>query len=294
LPANRTFREFFMVRAFVVAFVMSCLAAPAFSQAQPTPGAATTPAGTPAIKSAVRKPAPKNKTTSKPPGPAEGGPCQLGVIPVIGDRFVVQTVGITIFGNERTEVPIDRWGLDDLVVARVRAAAGSGVTVRKITYTDNPFANQEQPGGLLFRTGKTALSDIVRQIAGSTNCERYVLVTKFATAFGGTNQAALGIGIIRRGNELLGHTFVFASTYIRVIDGRDYSVIKQGAASTDENPSELAGLLLGPVGQPIRDVGQASYPKTPETVTHSPALLDGARALLLTSLDKTLPRLLKQ
>jgi hypothetical protein len=105
--------------------------------------------------------------------------------------------------------------------------------VRRITYPDNPFANQEQPGGSLSRNEKTGLNDIVRQVAGSTDCERYVRVTKFATAFRSPNQPALGIGIIRHGNNLLGHTFVFASTYIRVFDGRNYTVIKQAAASTD-------------------------------------------------------------
>jgi hypothetical protein len=285
-------RSFFMVRSFAVAAVLSCLVAPAWAQAQPVTGTAATQTTALATKSAVNKPVPKTKTTAKPAGPGENGPCQIGVIPVIGDRFVVQTIGLTVFGNERAEVPIDRWGLDDLVVARVRAAAGSGVAVRRITYPDNPFANQEQPSGLFSRNEKTGLSDIVRQVAGSIHCNRYVLVTKFATAFRSPNQPAFGIGILRHGNNLLGHTFVFASTYIRVFDGRDYTVIKQGAASTDANPSELLGLLAG-VGQPFREVDRASYPETPEAVNRNPVLLDGARALLLTSLDNTLPRLLK-
>jgi hypothetical protein len=86
-----------MIRAVIAGCVLSCLAVPAWSQTQPTPG---TPA-----KPADKKPAPKAKTDAKKP--AESGPCQLGVIPVIGDEFVVQKVGMTLFGNERTEVPVN-------------------------------------------------------------------------------------------------------------------------------------------------------------------------------------------
>jgi hypothetical protein len=281
-----------MIRAFIIAFVLSSFSASAWAQAQPAPASAATQTTAPATRSAAKKPAPKTQTTAKPPGSVENGACQIGVIPVIGDRFVVQNIGLTVFGNEQTEVPIDRWGLDDLVVARVRAAAGSGVAVRRITYSGNPFANQEQPGGLLSRNEKTGLSDTVRQMAGSTNCERYVLVTKFAIAFRNPKQPSRGIGILRHGNNLLGHTFVFAFTYVRVFDGHDYTVIKQSAASTDANPSELGALLVG-LGQPFREVDHASYPETPDAVTRNPVLLNSARALLLTSLDKTLPRLLK-
>ena len=49
-----------------------------------------------------------------------------------GDIFVVQKIGLTVFGNDYAEVPVS-WGLDDLVFARVRAAAGN-TPVRRITY----------------------------------------------------------------------------------------------------------------------------------------------------------------
>jgi hypothetical protein len=98
-----------MVRWFAVAAVLSCLVAPAWAQAQPAPGTAATPSVAPGAKPAVKKQAQKTRTTAKPPGPTDSGPCLLGVIPAIGDQFVVQKVGLTIFGNEYTEVPIDAW-----------------------------------------------------------------------------------------------------------------------------------------------------------------------------------------
>src|ERR1700730_11231051 len=122
-----------MVRVFAIACVLSCLAASASGQTQPAPGAATTQTVTPA-KPAAKKQTPKAKTSAKPPASADAGPCQIGVIPVNSNQFAVQKVGLTILGNEYAQVPVDSWGLDDLVVMRVRAAA-AGAAVRKVAYT---------------------------------------------------------------------------------------------------------------------------------------------------------------
>jgi hypothetical protein len=44
-----------------------------------------------------------------------------------------------MFGNELKEVPIESWGLDDLVVAReMRAAAGTHFAVRRNSYPGPP------------------------------------------------------------------------------------------------------------------------------------------------------------
>jgi len=122
-----------MVRVFAIACVLSCLAASASGQTQPAPGAAATLTTT-AAKPAARKPTPKAKTSAKPPASADAGPCQIGVIPVNTNKFGVQKVGLTILGNEYAQVPVDGWGLDDVVVTRVRAAAAVSA-VRKIAYT---------------------------------------------------------------------------------------------------------------------------------------------------------------
>src|SRR6266852_1143397 len=110
-----------MVRVFAFACALSCLAASAWAQSPPVPGPAAAQPAAPA-KPAVKKPASKAKTSAKPPGPSDSGPCQIGVISAIGDQFTVQNIGLTMFGNEQMEAPVDAWGLDDLVVTRVRAA----------------------------------------------------------------------------------------------------------------------------------------------------------------------------
>ncbi len=121
-----------MVRSFAVAVALSCLVSFAWAQSQPVPP--TSPAAVVA-KPAARKPAAKSTGAARQAAaPVDSGRCQLGVIPALGDQFVVQKVGLTMFGNDRTEVPIGDWGLNELVVARVRAAAGRGIFVRRLTY----------------------------------------------------------------------------------------------------------------------------------------------------------------
>lgn len=273
-----------MIRAAVVACVLSCLAIPAWTQTQPAPG-------TPATKPAVKKPSPKAKTAAKKTAP-ESGPCQLGVIPLIGDEFVVQKVGMTLFGNERTEVPVNGWGLDDLVVARVRAAA-PGLAVRKISVAKDAFTPPAQSTGSFFRDRKAELkaqlSAAVRQAVAGSNCERYVLVQKTDSPFSSTNQWVRGIGIVNWAN-LSFRTYLFALTHIRVFDGGDFSLIKQGDASADDESPLSTLMMAGPVRGPNRKVEE--FPANPADAANNPAYRDGVRALLTASLDKSLPALL--
>jgi len=275
-----------MFRALIIAVALSCLAQSGWAQTQPAPA---TVAPAPATKPAVKKPAAKTKAAAMPAGPADSGPCHVGVISEMGDQFVVQTVGITVFGNERSAVPISGWGLDDLVVARVRAAAGPGVSVRKIPHTKEAFAQLERPGSF-FRDTKSELSDAVRQIASGSNCGRYVLVHRSSSQFSNLNQSVHGIGIVGWAYR----TFLFALSYVRVYDGQSFEIIKQGAATTDEESLISRALLLNPIRGPNRELDKAAFPAVPTEAATNPALRDGVRALLTASLNNTLPAMLRQ
>ena len=279
-----------MVRSLAVALVLSCIASFAWAQAQPKPG--TTPAGAPTAKRSVKKPAPTTKTAKKPSVPADNGPCQIGVIPVVGDRFAVQKVGLTIFGNELTEVPIDAWGLDDLVVARVRAAMAPGTGVRRIAYAKGAFAPYDHPAPALFRNSQDDLTTIVRQIAANAGCERYVVVTKFSGQLDGTNQTLRGIGVLNRGigTGLLSHTSLFANIQVTVFDGQTFAIHKKPF----NLGSVLAGSLARMTQDPLTKLENADFPEPATNATASAMLRDRVRALLSANLDKTLPAFLKE
>jgi hypothetical protein len=107
----------------------------------------------------------------------DNGPCQIGVIPAVGDKFVLEHIGLTVFGNEFTDAPVGSWGLDDLVVARARAAA-PGKSIKRITYARDAFEPYYHPPRELFRDASHDLVNVVRQVAANTNCERYLVVAR--------------------------------------------------------------------------------------------------------------------
>jgi hypothetical protein len=279
-----------MVRCLTIAFVLSCLAVAAWAQAQSAPGTAATQTAAPPTKSAVKKPAPKAKTAAKPPVPAESGPCGIGVIPVVGDLFMVQRVGLMVFGNDDGEVPVNGWGLDELVVARVRAAA-PGIGVRRIAYTAEAFEAYEKPEFKLFRNRNDDLAAVVRQITANVSCERYVVVTKFNAKLEGTNQFLHGIGILNHGTSLFSRTSLFANIQVRVFDGRTFALRKNPFANLG---SILEGTFAGMTQDPLTKLENESFPEPATAAANNPLLRDRTRALLAARLDKVLPAYLKE
>lgn len=270
-----------MVRVFTAAIFLSCFIISASAQA-PSPQGAATRTGTPAAKPAVKKTAPKGKAAAKQPAPAESGPCQIGVISAVGDTFAVQKVGLTVFGNELTEVPINAWGLDDLVVARVRVAT-SGAIVRKIAYPKGAFEPYYHPPTRLFRNGDDDLTAVVRQIAASSNCARYFVFTTYAAQLQGTNQSLPGIGVLHHGSGPLSNTSLFANFALRVFDGQSFIIAKR--PSTDLG-SILAGSFRRLGQDPLTKLEADDFPASPADAPASSTLRDHTRALLAARLNK--------
>ncbi len=140
------------------------------AQTPPATSVPTTPAP---AKNVAKKPATKAKSGAKQPAAVEAGPCKLGVISALGDRFSVYRFGLTIFETEDSEVPIESWGLDDLAVARVRAATGTDPSVRRINYPKGAFEPYYHPKSRFLPDPNEGLPAIVRNVTPNANCERY-------------------------------------------------------------------------------------------------------------------------
>ena len=278
-----------MIRAvaLVLAFAM---AQPALAQTEPAPAPKPSPANPSSNKPSPAKAAVKKPAPPKPDAGAQHGPC-IGVIPHIGDRFVVQTIGVMAFGNDLKEVPIESWGLDDLVVARVRAAAGAGVAARRIAYPANAFEPYDHPPRRLFGDGDKDLKSVVQAIVGAGGCERYVVVVKDTNGDRLTNQTFKGIGVFSRAG---GVTNLFTLTALFVFDGHTFEVLKKGVGAPVEekignNPTLYELMRTSPMSGPNRELKDFSWPPSQDAVM---GLRDATRALLAESLDKTLPKLL--
>jgi hypothetical protein len=209
--------------------------------------------------------------------PAPSGPCSIGVFPLLFDEFGVRKIGITVFGNEFKQITVDNWGLDDLVVERVRAAAGPGV--RRIAFAKAAFEGYV-PGIGMFQNLNTKAPDIVRQAAGQTQCERYVVVTRAASQYIG-NQSIYGLGIVSSGAPILSTNRIHAVVRIHVHDGQSFAVLKSGNGSISG-----ANLLTGPPTSKLE-----VWPEPPEAA-NTPAMREATRKLLGEILDKSLPELL--
>jgi hypothetical protein len=277
-----------MVRYLTIAFALACLAAPASAQVQPAPGTAATQTATPPTKPAVKKPAAKAKTAAKPPA-TDDGRCDLGVIPAAGNKIALQKVGITVFGNETSAVPFDAWGIDDLIVARVRAAAGAGLAVRRITVgKEGLFDLYEKPGKGLFNNPKENLTEAVGKIAANSRCARYIIVKKFTGQLAGTNQTLDGIGVVTHGP--FGRAAVFAYTQVAIFDGQTFAIHDDPFGSFGARLSAS----LSAKNEYLRAVDGAEFPASPEAAAKDAKLRDAARALVTERLDRILPEYLKE
>lgn len=272
-----------MVRCYVVLLLASCLAAPVLAQSEMAQTAS--PAVT--SKPPVKKSAPKSKGL-KPAAAVETGPCQIGVISGLGDRFLLQHVGVTVFGNEFAVASIESWGLDDVVVARVRAAAGAGTAVRRIPASKEAFEPFYNPPRELFRDASKDLTTVVQNVAANSSCGRYLVVTRSRSQIPGTNQSVGGIGMLTNWTS---NTFKKASLHtffqITVFDGRTF-------AKHDDPLDKFEARLTASFSRLVKtedfqQLDDFEAPTTPETVASNARLRDGTRAMLAARLDKILP-----
>lgn len=276
-----------MLRIAVSLIVFSSIWTSAVAQTPPTPAAPSARTAAPA-KPAVKKAAPKAKPTAQQPVAAKSGPCQIGVISAIGDRFSVQHVGLTMFGNEYLEAPIETWGIDDLFVAKVRAAA-PGTAVRKIPHASGAFKPYYQPEAKLFRNDRNDLTALVRQIAGTANCERYVVATKARVSVDGTNQSIEGLGVYKNWASPSGRGVVVAHYRINVFDGRTFDIHRPPTRSF----GDVLASSFSNKNHNMQILNNLEFPKTPEQVTNSALLRDSTRSLLTAQLEKYLPAYIK-
>lgn len=227
---------------------------------------------------------------AKQPVAVESGPCRLGVISVIGERYSVQKFGLTIFENEETEIPID-WGLDDLVFARVKAATGGDPGVRRIAYPKGAFEPFYNPKSRFIPDPNERLPAIVRGITPNVSCDRYLVATTYKGELPGSRMMLNGIGTFNQGlGNLIRHSHLFANISINLIDGRNYEEIKRPFVNFGANFAASMRLTEDPLNKLDND----QFPNPPAAASSSAILREKTRALITDRLDRGLPGYLKQ
>jgi hypothetical protein len=269
----------FTARIVAVTIFLSCFGLSASAQSRLAPEA-TTQTGTPPGNHS------KSQSSARPTAPAESGPCQIGVIPIAGNLFLVETFGPFTFTDTYARAAVDGWALDELVVSRVRAAA-PGLSVRRIPFTKEELALAARRKPIsLFHNSAANIQEFAQYLAPRIRCERYVVVHRH-----GGNQREFGIGISKQ--YLDRHVNLFAMMYIRVYDGQTFQLLEEAPALTTED-TYIDRVLRNPLGGPSRVLDLAMFPDRPADAAANPVLRDGVRAMLTASLDKTLPALLRR
>lgn len=259
-----------MFRTFAAAIILvSCLISTGWAQSSSTDAAATSTPARSAAKGATK------------PKPADGGPCQIGVIPIAGNLFLVEKFGPIGLTDTYERVSVDGWALDELVVSRVRAAA-PGMSVRRIPFTKEELANYPRPA---FRSRRDeTVEKFAKYVARGRNCDRYVLVHRH-----GGSHREFGIGISK--HYIGSSAQLFAMMYIRVYDGRTFQLIKEAPALMEEDT--YANRFKYYLGGPSRSLDLAMFPEKAADAAASRVLRDGVREMLTISLDRTLPGMLR-
>ncbi|WP_334533276.1 hypothetical protein [Bradyrhizobium sp. AZCC 2230] len=283
-----------MARLVVVATVLWCFSTTAWAQTPSAPSGTGTETAGSVSKQANSKKTTRREATGRPAS-AGGSPCDFGVVVTTGDEFTVLTTGLTVFQNKKMVVPIPGWRLNDLIFARTRAAIPAGVSVLRISYNPAKFPPRDESKDTLkdrlFRDLNAELAQYMREVVKGTNCRHYIQILNSISPIGSSNYTVRGFGILNQDVVLGRRIFLYALAFIRIFDGRDFSVVRQSSALINVRHSLAVQRLLGTlISGPYRELPAESF--RPEDAADNPALRDGVRAMLTESLDKTLPLLL--
>ena len=279
-----------MLGRFAIASAVLVLLFGTAGEAQ-TPPATSAPAAPAPAKTVAKKPAAKAKSGAKQPAAVETGPCRLGVISALGNQFSVHKFGLTIFETEDSEVPVDGWGLDDLAVARVRAATGNDPSVRRINYPKGAFEGYYHPKSLFLREPNEDLTQIVRSLTTNANCERYLVIIKFKGTVSGTKMEINGVGVYSQGiGSLARHSHLFANVGVVIFDGGTYERINPSLASIGSGLSRAFQLTE----DPLTKLDHSLFPDPPQSVSTSAVLRERTRALVSAQLDRVIPDRLRE
>jgi hypothetical protein len=205
-------------------------------------------------------------------------------VSAVGDTFAVKKIGITVFGNEYTDVPIDSWRIDEHVTGKLASLLGQRFDFKRVTPDKETFAGLQQRDAIILASESKATA-AVRRLAGTHKCDLYLVVTKSGHMIANTNQAVGGLGILHMGSVFFQTVNVHALTVVTIYDGRSFAVLSQRPAWMGQSG------LTSVMGGPHRRLDLSAWPSPPQAAVN-PTLREAVVTLLDQSLGMTLPEML--
>lgn len=216
--------------------------------------------------------------------------CDIGVVSNLGERFTVKEQVLVLGDTAATDLPVESWHLDDLVVERVKGTFGRRamrVSHRKdalaVMETIDNAAAREGPLFQLIRSSDRAdkVADAIRTLTPGTRCAKYIVVTE-STIVDDNGIALAGISI----NRMLGLHAMHAVIAMMAYSGDTFKV-----SGTRRGHCQRSGIQLFPTDHPKRLVDASFWPDPPASAEHNTNLRDMTRELLTECLDRMLPKL---
>jgi len=206
----------------------------------------------------------------------------IGIVSAIGDKFYLRKVGITVFGNDSKETPIDSWGIDDMMTAKIRTALTPRFDVRPVTYRRGVFAAFPDRTGFIAQYFRP---ELVRTEVSPQGLDAYIVVLKSERQYGQTNQLLQGLGIVEGSGGVLFEPNVYLHAYfsIALVDGHDFA--RKGETFSVIPGQHQFGDLMG---SPYRKVDTSWWPASPD-----PASNQRLKGAIVELIDQSLPAALQ-
>ncbi len=225
---------------------------------------------------------PQGQPGQKPAVP--GAQKTIGVISILGDSFMVKTVGMTVFGNEEREVPIANWKIDDRVTAKVGTLLAKNFRIRRIAVPAGTYKKYETTlKGTDYRERRRKL---VVDFASQQKCDFYLLVAPGGSVVGSTNQGVGGLGVLRWKHLLSPGEHVFALSELTAYDSQ-FKAVRTENGSIGQDTFFMV-VLRGPH---LLLEEAKKLPETPEAAASDPRTKELTWSLLEKSLAMTVPKL---
>jgi hypothetical protein len=232
------------------------------------------------------KPAPKAAAKKSAPAKPDGRRT-IGVISEIGNSFSVRKSGLEI--NEEDMVPVENWGLDALVAAKVGAILKDRFNVIPIKLSKaGKAALAEAPSpltGALFGGRAEYICNVLRKETHAQSFNYFLHVTNMKSPVGLRKKNIVGLGIV---NRLGFHQdfYVHAVILLVAMDGATCETLKSDA------PEGKDGFLSRPFYGPHREVDRSWFP-APSNVAQNTRLRDATRELVEQGLEQSIPGLFR-
>jgi len=148
---------------------------------------------------------------------------KVAVVSLMGNQMHIQHVGTTVFTNQKRDVDVEPWGIDQQIEDKANALISAS---NKFSVVKAQLADYRQQFGSLeqnFWTGNRKYprqAEAIKALAAASDAELVVMITpaEYGDVFFSTNQQVSGYGIYQRSFLFSNNAINFMTMTVHVVD----------------------------------------------------------------------------